>query len=292
MYGNTAEAGFRRLEGGVDSGVETLFFWDSQRRPIALAVNLSCPAQEVEERNSIHADFWHEARERLRVGLGLPELPVLAWCGAAGDVSPHPMHRKAAEARMDRLRGVSREVELGRRISAAVLETLPVARADVRWKVALVHSREEFRLVRRGIRAEEAEAARRALDDYGREKSPDHRVRALMGLERSILNRFEAREERTPYLAEVHVVRLGDVVIASNPFELFSDFGVQLKARSPALQTMIVQLSNGYGMYVPTESAMRSGGYSGKPHVSRVGAAGGQQLVDSSVHLIEQLFRE
>ena len=291
MYGNTAEPGFRRLEGGQDPGVETLFFWDSHKRLLAAAVNVNCPAQEVEERTVIHADFWHEARERIRRGVGKPDLPVLGWCGAAGDLSPHPMLRRAAEARMNRLRGVSREQELGRRISGAVLDTLEVARSDIRWRVPLVHRVEEMRLTPRAIRPEEYEEARRALSEYAKLREPDSRTRALMGLERSIVDRYEESEPR-PFMAEVHVVRIGDVAIASNPFELFSEYGVQIKARCPALQTFIVQLSNGYGLYVPSEAAVRGGGYSGRPHVSRVGPQGGQQLVDATVHALERLFRD
>ncbi|MEY5024618.1 MAG: hypothetical protein RLZZ244_146 [Verrucomicrobiota bacterium] len=290
MYGNTAEPGFRRLEGGIDSGVETLFFWDARMRLLAAAVNVSCPAQEVEERNAIHADFWHETRERIRAGVGQSDLPVLGWCGAAGDISPHPMLRRAAEARMNRLRGLSREQELGRRIAGAVLDTVEVARSDTRWRLPLVHRVEEVRVPRRAIQPEENAAAKKALLEYAKVREPDARIRALMGLERSVVERFEAGDAH-PYVAEVHLVRLGDVALVSNPFELFSEYGLQLKARSPALQTFVVQLSSGYGMYLPTPAAVRGGGYSGRPHVTRVGPEGGQQLVDASLATLERLFR-
>jgi hypothetical protein len=39
---------------------------------------------------------------------------------------------------------------------------------------------------------------------------------------------------------EVHVIRLGDMVIATNRFELYLDFGIRVKARSPAVQTFVV----------------------------------------------------
>ena len=61
--------------------------------------------------------------------------------------------------------------------------------------------------------------------------------------------------------AEVHVLRLGDVAICTNPFELFLDFGIQMKSRSTAMQTFVIQLVHGAG-YVPTEKAVRGGGYS------------------------------
>ena len=45
------------------------------------------------------------------------------------------------------------------------------------------------------------------------------------------------------YKMELHVLRLGDVAIATNPFELFLDYGVQIEGRSPALQTFLIQLA-------------------------------------------------
>ena len=43
----------------------------------------------------------------------------------------------------------------------------------------------------------------------------------------------------------VNVLRVGDTVICTNQFELYTDFGVQMKARSKAVQTFVVQLANG-----------------------------------------------
>lgn len=77
MYGKTALPGFRNIEGGEDHAVETLFFWDAEKRLQAVAVNLACPAQEVEHGSNINADFWHEVREQLKARLALPELTVL-----------------------------------------------------------------------------------------------------------------------------------------------------------------------------------------------------------------------
>ena len=75
---------------------------------------------------------------------------------------------------------------------------------------------------------------------------------------------------------ELHALRLGDVAIATNSFELFTDFGLQIKARSPAVQTFIIQLA-GPGSYVPTEAAVRGGGYSAIVESSYVGPEGGRR---------------
>jgi hypothetical protein len=90
---------------------------------------------------------------------------------------------------------------------------------------------------------------------------------------------------------QLHVVRLGDIAVATNDFELFTDFGIQLKARSRALQTFVIQLA-GPGTYVPTASAMRGGGYSAIVESSVVGPEGGQALVDQTVDAINSLWPE
>jgi len=87
------------------------------------------------------------------------------------------------------------------------------------------------------------------------------------------------------------VLRLGDVAIATNPFELFVDFGVQIKARSPALQTFVVQLVGVEG-YLPTARAVRGGGYSAVAESNTVGPEGGQVLVDRTVDLVKSLWPE
>jgi hypothetical protein len=89
---------------------------------------------------------------------------------------------------------------------------------------------------------------------------------------------------------ELHVIRLGDVAICTNPFELFTDYGVQIKARSKALQTFVIQLAAGPGTYLPTERAVRGGGYSAIPQSNVVGPEGGQVLVDRTVEAINTMF--
>jgi len=63
-----------------------------------------------------------------------------------------------------------------------------------------------------------------------------------------------------------------------------------MKARSPAQQTFVLQLTNGCGMYLPTAVAIEGGSYSGLPHVNNVGPEGGQMLVDQTVRAMQALF--
>ena len=108
-----------------------------------------------------------------------------------------------------------------------------------------------------------------------------------------VVKRFERQKAGTvdPFAMELHVIRLGDVAIATNVFELFTEFGIQIKARSRALQTFVIQLA-GPGSYLPTARAARGGGYSAIVESNLVGPEGGQVLADRTVELINSLWFE
>ena len=109
-----------------------------------------------------------------------------------------------------------------------------------------------------------------------------------------VVTRFERQRAGTvqPFVMELHVLRLGDVAIATNAFELFTDYGIQIKARSPALQTFVIQLagSTEMGSYLPTKRAVQGGGYSAIVQSNEVGPEAGQILVDRTVDRINALW--
>jgi hypothetical protein len=69
---------------------------------------------------------------------------------------------------------------------------------------------------------------------------------------------------------------------------LYLDYGVRIKAHSEAVLTFVVQLSCQESGYLPTEKAIRGGGYSADKFI--VGPAGGRVLVDETVKLINAMW--
>jgi hypothetical protein len=288
MYGATDKDDFRGIDGPEDQGVEVLVFWDADGALIATAVNVACPSQEVEGESTIDADFWHEIRQALKAKHGA-ELQVLGWTGAAGDQSPHLMYRKAAEERMRRLRKLNRLEELARRVVAAWEEAYEGARQEPHDDVALVHRVETVELPPRVVTDEEVAGARKEVETH----APYPERRWTVAWYQDVIDRYDQQKAGNPrpYEMELHAIRLGDVAIATNPFELFTQYGIQIKARSRALQTFIIQLA-GPGTYLPTAAAVRGGGYSAIVASSVVGPEGGQVLVDRTVRLINSLWPE
>ncbi|MCH2115348.1 MAG: hypothetical protein MK171_10625 [Pirellulales bacterium] len=288
MYGATHTDNFRGIEGYEDHGVEVLYFWDEKDRLMGTAINIACPSQEVEGRSAINADFWHPVRESLRKKYG-DDLLVLGWTGAAGDQSPHLMFRKQAEERMRKLRGLSRLEDIARRIVIAWEEAYEGARQERNSGVVLVHKVKTIELPLRKITDQEIVAMKAALTSL----SKDPHNHTLIRWHQRVIDRHELQRAKTsaPYQMELHALRLGDVAIATNSFELFTDFGIQMKARSPALQTFIIQLA-GPGSYIPSERGARGGGYSAIVQSNLVGAEGGQVLTEHTVEILNSLWTD
>jgi hypothetical protein len=292
MYGATSTPDFRGIEGYEDHGVEVLFFWSGEEEnPGAIAVNVACPAQVVEGRSQVNADYWHEVREDLakRFGEGLV---VLGWIGAAGDQVPRPMLRKAAEERMMKARGLTQLQEVSRRITHAVEEAWLAAASERHADPPLVHRVAELSLPKRMVTEAELREAEEAIEKIrsGSEEEIAKNLTRWMWNQRTV-DRFAAQSEDTHLPMEMHALRLGDVAICTNRFELYTEYGIRIKGRSPALQTFVIQLA-GPGTYLATEAAEAGGGYSAIVNSCHVGPEGGRVLVDETLRLIAEMWAE
>ncbi len=298
MFGPTDVPEFRGPEGYEDHDVPSLFAWDASGKLIAMAVNVSCPSQEVAGRRAINADFWHPVRQALH-GLYGDDVCVLGWTGAAGDQGPTLTlrYRRAADERMRRLRGLSRMEEIARRVVRAVEESYDVVKDDRHCDVLFVHRVETIRLPMRLVTESEYTEAKAAVGKATAEiekdpKAADRVYRRMKWYEVTV-ERFEAQKTapKPTQKIELHVLRIGDAVVCTNPFELFTDYGIRIKARSKVVQTFVIQLV-GPGTYLPTEKAVRGGHYSAIVHNNLVGPEGGQVLVDRTIEVIDSIWEK
>jgi len=298
MYGNTNDPDFSHIEGYEDHGVDLLFTWDEAGELSGVVVNVACPSQEVESEYYVSADFWHDVRVQLRRRHG-DGLRVLAQAGAAGDQSPHPLLHKAEEERMLRLRGTSRREELGRRIADAVDDVLPLAQKEPCERVVLRHAVEKVPVARWMVTDEELATAREDLARAEAEVPADARAASVRHVWinrcRRLMRRYEAQQTQPLLMEDVHAIRLGDVAFATNRFEFYLDYGLRIEARSPARQTFVVQLVAGgeyTGTYLPTARSVAGGSYGAGAYCNEVGPEGGQQLVEHTLRMLNELWPE
>jgi hypothetical protein len=89
----------------------------------------------------------------------------------------------------------------------------------------------------------------------------------------------------------LNVLRIGDTAICTNPAELFVEYGLQIRERSPARVTLISELTDGYIGYVPTRLAFERGGYETWPApTSQLAPEAGDAIVQATRELLERAF--
>ncbi|MBU7003935.1 MAG: hypothetical protein HXS50_00105 [Theionarchaea archaeon] len=307
MYGDTGVASFSHIEGYEDHSVNVLATYSEDGELSGLLVNVPCPSQVSELEFRLSADYWYETRRELRNRLG-ENLPILVQCSAAGDQSPHLLFDQRASERMQSLSGRTERQEIAQRISGAVEEILHQTRQTIDCTAILVHVTEKIDLPTTIISEQESQKAsqeaaslRRQYEEEKQRLDTDLMLRkearwytTITALYRRIcwLEDVVARHEQQPRTlpVELHVVRLGDVVFATNPFEYYLDFGIHIKARSRAVQTFLVQLA-GSGGYVPSRRSTQGGGYGSIPASSRIGYQGGWEFADRTVAIIDSLWK-
>ncbi len=294
MYGDPNSPDFINLEGMEDHDVNTLFFWNKRGKLIAMTINVPCPSQLVESRTVVNADYWHPVREKLRERFG-NDVTILGWGGASGDQSPRPLYRKEAEDRMRSLRNLSETEELARRIYIAVEEAYETVKNDKQDDIKLIHKSEILSLPLRKVTEEEYQFAISERDKYSalitaNPKSAAQHL-ARVSWNDDVVKRYNMQKNNPnlDYRTEIHVVRIGDIALCTNQFELFTDFGIRIQARSKALQTFVIAFA-GPITYLPTQKALEGGGYSAVIQSGVVGPDGGQILVDRTVQLINDMF--
>lgn len=252
MYG-VGDPEFSHYEGTEDHQVPMLFFWDNNQSLTGMVINTIATAQVTDGTNFISADFYHEVRQRIKKKYG-EDVYVFIQVGAAGDITPasHEFIYKRAENMMLKRKGITARQELANRLLYAIDNVMPYADYDIEEKVIFKHA-----VVKIELRVKEPPAPP-----------------------------FYLTDDVKP--AELHVIRLGDIAIATNPFELFVDYGLLIKARSKAVLTFLVQLSCQHSGYLPTKRAARGGGYSADKYL--VGPEGGYKLVDETVKQINKMW--
>ena len=309
MWGDTNTANFTELEGGNDNGIELIFTYDENKKITGVVGNIACPAQVVEHRSYISSDYWGKVKENLRKEYG-EDIFVLGLCSAAGDQCPRDMIRwvepesyiddpnikretvieRRADPSMFDVKGLKL---VGRRISSEIIAVHETLEDEYKDSAELVHKTLSMTLPLRRVTKAEYKNAVEMIDKFiekNRGKTINFDDNAKMHVYSGIIARYELQKTVNTFDIETHFIRFGDIAIATNPFELFLDYGNKIRARSKAKQTFLIQLACGAYDYLPTEKAEKGGHYSAYVSSGYTGHEGGDLLVRETLSNINKMF--
>jgi hypothetical protein len=194
---------------------------------------------------------------------------------------------------------------MGRRIARAVDYAAETAKSGIRKTVPFGHVVDDLKLPAKRVTAEQADQARAELAALvGSSEAALAQTRARAGTSdgrpdtarilklrwEEVLDIYETQPNDPTFEMELHVMRLGDIALATNPFELFLDYGLRMKARSQAEQTFLAQVSCGDGGYLATPKAVAGAGYGAMIVDGPVGPEGGEVLVERTLELIKEMW--
>lgn len=289
LYGDTRDPLFSHTEGTSDDSLDLLYFWRDGRLT-GLGVTIYCPSQEVEGESYLSADFWDDTRKMLRERYSA-DLFVLPLNGASGDQSPHVQVARPADEKMLEQRRTIYRQEIARRITRSIDEVTDLAYASRRTHLRMGHRVEQLELpvwqVPESRFQESTANFQQGKDRLDQLTAPEY---IRWRVDRTMIARYELQKIDPIYRMQIHAVRLDDLALVTNPFELFTDYAMRMKARSPATQTSVVQLTDDCAAYLPTERAVQGGGYSARIDDGVVGPEGGRKLVEETVRMLNLLW--
>ena len=305
MYGNTNDPQFSHFEAGADPFINFLYTFTADGKLTGAIVNVPCPSQCSMHEWRLTADYWHEVRQNIKKQYG--DVHILPQCAAGGDLETIVLHYKKAHQRRLELKGTTQRREIADRITAAFSEVLEWASRDRREQTPLMHKARTIMLAKRRITREEYEdelvqLARLKEEKFAAQGDPKERLihdSSLYARRRrceAVIKRYETQDAEPKLPMELHVVRLGDIAFASNRFELYMDYMHRIQARSPAVQTFIIQLAgtevgDGAGSYLATRRGAEGKGYSATQYCNLVSPEGGQELVAETLQDLNELWK-
>lgn len=310
MWGDTNLSNFRELEGGNDSGIELCYVFDDDNKCEAVMANIACPSQILEHRSFVSSDFWGKLRILLKEKFG-DDFKVIGTCSPAGDMCPRDLIRwvdpetPVNDPNIKHLTHIDRNADpsmfdikgtwkAGKRLFNEIWDTYEEIMEEERAAdpcEVFEHQVLTIDLPLRKVTITEYEYALEKIMQFVKEHETfTYEEKAQMHVHAGTAARYENQQTRDIFPIEVHVIRLGNVAFATCPFEMFLDYGNQIRARSLATQTFLIQQCNGGYGYLPTEKAEKGSHYSAYVSSGNVGHVGGEMYVRKVTDAINKMF--
>jgi neutral ceramidase len=268
--------------GPTDPQIGLLAFEDAQGAPVAGVVNYALHYVGGGPGLEVSADYFALVEEELNRMAGA-SFPLLLANGCCGDINninfrqPHP--RRPSPEPWAQARHVARVV------SAECIKVWEqAARHD---EAAVGAAAREVSVERRTTPPDELEEAR-SIANAGPEQTGVSPADWLFAREKTLVAELPKRLRTL-----VSAGRVGDAAWTGMPGEVFCEFGLAIKDKSPFPQTMPIELANDYLGYICTPEALEQGGYeTWLARSSLPTGEGGWKLAKACVALLKGLYRQ
>jgi hypothetical protein len=272
-----------RPAGGTDPQVSFLAVRTPEGRPVALLANYSLHYVGGVPNGHVSGDYFAVFARKIGERLGAdplndPPFVGIMSNGTSGDVNNIDIMGAPPKKPFGPYEKMTLVAEdLAGRVAGAYESVAFQA------KVKLGAASRELVLKRRRPTPEQVAYAREILAKP--EDAPKHHGLERVFAERT-LGMVDTPEETSVML---QAFRIGDLGIAAIPFEVFTETGLDIKARSPFQPTFTIELANGSYGYLPTPRHFALGGYETWLGVNRVEPEASEKIVATLLDLFSTL---
>ncbi len=267
--------------GPTDPQISFMSVQSIKGTPIALLANYSLHYVGGVPKNDISADYYAVFADRmselLKADRQDPPFVAMMSNGTSGDVNninfrgPAENHVPYAKMKI---------------VADDVAKEVFRVYQGIQYK-SQVALRAAFSELNLEIRQPSPEALERAkkIRDKPEQVKPDHQ------LEKTYAERIIKMHELWPdqISAPMQVFKIGDLGVAAIPFEVFTEIGLEIKAKSPFKPIFTIGLANGYYGYLPTPEQHLLGGYETWPGTNRVEKSASRKITAEILKLFEQV---
>lgn len=247
-------------------------------RQIALLANYWLHYVGGVNKEDLSADYFGEFCRDIELALGAPCVGILAN-GPCGDVNNTDRSGKTPEVKREPYEKIKLVANDLAQEVLRVHQTLtyqnwvPLKAAASELDLAVRRPTPEMIKWAEGVLAKPKDAA------------PVHR------LEQPYAERvMEARNAKSDTIqATIQAFRIGDLGIASIPFEVFTETGLDIKARSPFKDTFTIELANGSNGYLPTPRHHDLGGYETWLGTNRVEREASEKVAARALEMLQRV---
>jgi hypothetical protein len=280
--GNSAQV-LDRPAGPIDPDVVILAVHDSRgRKPRAIFANYALHYVGGLPEGVVSADYFGEFSRLMTARVrGGDDFVAMMSNGASGDINnlPRLVQRPPREPG-EQLRLVASQVA-----DAAWFAWKEVDEYQTSVDIGMIERPMTLNLRRPTPAQVESAKATLAITD------PRERAR-LPNKAESYARKTLAMQDGGQVTVPLQAIRLGDTALCAIPFEAFVEIGLELKARSPFANTIVVSIANGYNGYLPTCQQHKLGGYETWLGTCRVQENAADLIVEQLLQMLRELREE